>query len=217
MYDELEEEEQAQTEIHLSNSKLLMIFLFAAVVCGACFGSGYSMGKHTTVKGGLPLAAVSTEATAPPAATRASATPAAARPSPRTLADPSPTPSVTVDESASVSAPAAAQPAPIPVRLPRPVATPVTKAVVVKTETPEPAPIAAPGGRTYIVQVAAVSHPGDANILVSALHRKGYQASAVPSPQDSLTHVQVGPFATQKDAATMRDRLSADGYLAIVK
>jgi cell division septation protein DedD len=52
---------------------------------------------------------------------------------------------------------------------------------------------------------------------MAALRRKGYQVAASPSAQDNLIHVQVGPFAGQKDALAMRDRLSNDGYMAIVK
>ena len=36
-------------------------------------------------------------------------------------------------------------------------------------------------------------------------------------PQDKLFHIQVGPFASRKDAEAMRQRLLADGYNAIVK
>jgi cell division protein FtsN len=36
-------------------------------------------------------------------------------------------------------------------------------------------------------------------------------------PQDQLLHIQIGPFATRKDAETMRQRVLADGFNAIVK
>jgi cell division septation protein DedD len=71
--------------------------------------------------------------------------------------------------------------------------------------------------RTYVVQVAAVSHQTDADNLVGALRRKGIAANSYPGTQDNLIHVQVGPFSSQKDAAAMRDHLSDEGYLAIVK
>lgn len=68
-----------------------------------------------------------------------------------------------------------------------------------------------------MVQIAAVSHQEDATLLVGALKSKGYAVSARTEPQDKLFHIQVGPFATKKDADTMRQRLLADGYNAIVK
>jgi cell division septation protein DedD len=67
------------------------------------------------------------------------------------------------------------------------------------------------------VQVAAVSHQEDADILLNALKRRGYNVAVRHEPQDKLLHVQIGPLATRKDADAMRLRLLADGYNAIVK
>jgi DedD protein len=84
--------------------------------------------------------------------------------------------------------------------------------------TPTPAAAAASGtGGTFMVQVAAVSKQEDAEILVTALHKKQYPVFIANVPGDALYHVQVGPFTDQKDADAMRQRLSADGYNAIVK
>lgn len=68
-----------------------------------------------------------------------------------------------------------------------------------------------------MVQIAAVSHQEDADLLVSTLHRRSYAVAIHHEPQDNLLHVQVGPFATRKDADAMRLRLKADGFNAIVK
>jgi len=68
-----------------------------------------------------------------------------------------------------------------------------------------------------IVQVAAVSHQEDADVLMTALKKRGYTVTIRQEPQDKLLHVQVGPFANKKDAEAMRQRLLADGYNAIVK
>jgi cell division septation protein DedD len=67
------------------------------------------------------------------------------------------------------------------------------------------------------VQVAAVSHQEDADILLNALKRRGYSVAVHHEPQDKLLHVQIGPLPTRKDADAMRQRLLADGYNAIVK
>jgi cell division septation protein DedD len=69
----------------------------------------------------------------------------------------------------------------------------------------------------YTVQVAAVSRLEDAQSLVAALQRKQYPVFLANIPGDSLFHVQVGPFNDLKDAETMRSRLAAEGYDAIVK
>ena len=68
-----------------------------------------------------------------------------------------------------------------------------------------------------MVQIAAVSHREDADILISTLKQRGYDVFIRQEPQDKLLHVQVGPFASRKDADAMRQHLLADGYNAIVK
>lgn len=194
IYDQLENDSAPPGEIVLGTGKLTTIFLAAAVVCGTCFGLGYSLGRHSAAK--------AAEAAAPssnwPAATEA----ADGKPSPEAT---NPAPITTVDDSAAGPA-QPRQPAKTAVSGP-PNAAPVNDA----------AKDAASGDHPYVVQVAAISRPGDAGILVAALQRKGYQVDAVPSPQDHLIHVQVGPFENSNDAHAMQERLSDDGYLAIVK
>jgi DedD protein len=68
-----------------------------------------------------------------------------------------------------------------------------------------------------VVQIAAVSHQEDAELLVNALRAKGYPVSAHSEPQDKFFHIQVGPFTNRKDADTAKQRLIADGYQPIVK
>ncbi len=68
-----------------------------------------------------------------------------------------------------------------------------------------------------MVEVMALSHESDAEAMVAALNRHGYQVAVRHEPQDSLLHLDVGPFANQKDAETMRQRLVADGYNAMIK
>jgi len=79
-----------------------------------------------------------------------------------------------------------------------------------------PMPAISPNG-TAMVQVAAVSHQEDADLLLSALKRRGYAVFVRQEPQDHLLHVQVGPFASKKDAEVMRQKLLTDGYNAILK
>jgi len=68
-----------------------------------------------------------------------------------------------------------------------------------------------------MVQIAAVSHEEDADVLMTALHQRGYAVSRRRDPVDNLIHVQVGPFATQNEAIGMRQRLLNDGYNAVVQ
>ena len=67
------------------------------------------------------------------------------------------------------------------------------------------------------MQVAAVSHQEDADVLLSALKKQGYAVVARQEPQDNLIHIQIGPFSNRNDANAMRQKLLADGYNAIVK
>jgi DedD protein len=70
---------------------------------------------------------------------------------------------------------------------------------------------------TFVVQVAAVSHQEDADLLVNALHSRGYTVAAHTEAGDRLVHIQVGPFSTKKDAEAMKARLTSDGYNAYIK
>jgi len=72
------------------------------------------------------------------------------------------------------------------------------------------------GFGTVVVQVAALTHQKDADMIASALKRRGY-AVTVRTEADQLLHVQVGPFATQKDAETMKAKLLSDGFNAYIK
>src|SRR3954468_24687327 len=76
---------------------------------------------------------------------------------------------------------------------------------------------AANQGGSFTVQVAAVRHQEDAEALLGALRKKEYPVFLASANLDSLFHVQVGPFPSQKEAESMRARLSGDGYNAIVK
>ena len=71
-------------------------------------------------------------------------------------------------------------------------------------------------GAGLMVQVAAVSHPEDANVLMAALRKRGYTVTARRESDDSLIHVQIGPFANRADANAMSQRLLNDGYNAVV-
>jgi cell division septation protein DedD len=68
-----------------------------------------------------------------------------------------------------------------------------------------------------MVQIAAISNPADADVLVNALQKRGYTVAVRRTTTDSLIHVQVGPFSNKADAIAMRQKLLSDGYNAILK
>lgn len=259
--DRPEKADHHDTEITLSNTTLLLIFLGVAIICGVFFGFGYTMGKRnsapavamvtpkaadvaevappvvapvvatpapaeTAAEPDAPMSAKPSAAATPVPATSAPVTPA---PVVKTVTSPAPAPAPVGKTSPPVvktTPPPAPAPAPVvakpvtpvahPVVTPKPVPAKTAKPVTAPVTTPAAAPASAPS-RTYVVQVAAVSRQADADVLVAALRRKGYVVNSYPGTQDNYIHVQVGPFASQKDALAMQSKLSDDGYLAIVK
>jgi DedD protein len=74
----------------------------------------------------------------------------------------------------------------------------------------------APSGPPLVVQIAALSKQDDAEVLASALREHGFAPSIKNGAEDTLYHVQVGPFSRDIAFAT-RQRLIAKGYNAILK
>ena len=76
---------------------------------------------------------------------------------------------------------------------------------------------AAPAAVSFKVQIAAMAHSEDADALVSALLKRGYAATALREPGDNMFHVAVGPFSSRDEANRWREKLTEDGYNAIIK
>ncbi len=231
IYEAEEREERQEAELTLGTGTLLAIFFGLVVVCAVFFGFGYSMGRRSAESKAATLAA-SLPAADPVAA-------AATRPKPsavevlRTQVD---EPAATSDESSSRTVvedqPATTRDteAPAPVAAPQHTAVVKTTPKPVATIVPTPTHVtaAAPpqtakpvvkesASTSTMVQIAAVSHPEDAEALLAALKRRGYTVVVRNEPQDKLLHVQIGPFASRADANVMRQKLLADGYNAILK
>ena len=205
-------------EISLGTTTILGIFFVLALLCAVFFGFGYSMGRRS-----VQTIAGASETTAASDSTSSKPSPAAAHSSNET-ADGN---STVVDSTASSNAtggktsPATAAARPQPSQSVQPAGNSAIKPVsmprpATNTTTP-PSPVTVPGLGIAIVQVAAVSHQEDADVLANALKKHGYAVTVRQEPQDKLLHVQVGPFPSKKDAEAMRQRLLADGYNAIVK
>jgi DedD protein len=202
-------------EISLGTSTILGIFFALALICAVFFGFGYTLGRRSA----QPPAGTAEPATgtgfnnskpargslvSSPDKEAASATPVATPVSTPITSDA--TTATTPDAQPDSSTDLSAKPATRPVSISRVAAPPAMSA-----------PTATPGAASSVVQVAAVSHQEDADLLLSALKKRGYNVAVRQEPQDKLLHVQLGPFATKKDADAMRQRLLADGYNAIVK
>jgi cell division septation protein DedD len=219
---DLYESGEQDREISLSTTTILGIFFALALLCAVFFGFGYSMGR----KSAQPVGSGSSEVT-----TRSENS--NSKPAPGSPASPS-------TSSAARQAADATQSAIVPLDSPSPASddssqapTPVRALVpsprsdVPAEATPRPAsksasivPVAAalPSSGSSVVQVAAMSHQEDADVVAVDLKRRGYAVAVRHEPQDKLFHVQIGPFGNKKEADAMRQRLQTDGYNnAIVK
>jgi len=176
---------------------------------------------QTAENGAAPAATGLTESNTPGATGSGATSSAPAQPAsaaPQTAeAQPAPANHPAPAQTAVVRQPTFTQPAPAPT--PR-------RAVVPQSFTPAPTAPAQPatnyatnsyGSGTYMVQIAAVRMQQDASVLVSALQRRGYNVVVRHEAQDTLLHVQIGPFTSRTQAFAMRSRLLADGYNAVVK
>lgn len=219
-------EERQDTEATLGPTMLLGLALGLILLCGVCFWFGFQTGRRNPsveiAAGVQPASALSAQSSnslsKPPASGMIPSTPA--QPA---VADLPQAPSadgggtgnpLTSYAPAGSSSSGEAGQAQVRPALPQqanglqPTTTPAGGVQV------QPA-MAQPAG--LMVQIAAVSHAEDANVLVAALRRHGYAVMARREAGDSLIHVQVGPFANRNDANAMCQRLLGDGYNAIVQ
>jgi DedD protein len=205
---------QPERELTLSSTTLLAIFFGLVLICGLFFGLGYTLGRRA------PSESVA-DAIPSPAAT--------AEPSTSAFTGPSQKPSAGTQtavpaaqqssEPATSDAPDEAQPAdanPAPAMAQTlDQAKPVAAQTVVQPAPGISQPAAIPAG--VMVQIAAVSNPADADVLIGALQKRGYTVAARRQASDPLIHVQIGPFSSRADAVAMRQKLLGDGYNAILK
>jgi cell division septation protein DedD len=176
------------------------------VVCAVCFSAGYMLGRHNASQQGVDKnSATNTPlASAPAAGTNISAKPEArgnaAAPAPAAVSEEA------EDEEAGAGA-----------ATPAPTAAPGVHPALPAESAPAAAPAHAQPVNGWMVQIAAVAHQEDADVLASALRRRGYAVVERRVTGDGLIHVQVGPFVNRSDANAMAQRLLGDGYNAAVQ
>ena len=201
-------------EISLGAGTILGIFFALAIVCGAFFGLGYSMGRHSAQNAPTPVIVSDASPAVTSANKPAAGSSAGAKPLDTVPDDTPPPPArqtkVSAADGAIVGDRIAAKP-PAPTALNPPAATPSALAA-----TAGALPPIAPTG-TFMVQVAAVSSKDIADLELAALKRFNYPVVVRHEPQDQLLHIQIGPFATKKDAEAMRQNVLSHGFNAIVK
>jgi DedD protein len=234
---EPEEQEHTDTEITLGMRSLLGVFFGLVLICGVFFGFGYSLGR-----GNSGSSKPSTPPSRPVAKTAAPKPAILPMGEPKTNEDDSSPPTTytpgpdarepaatsprTPKPSASVIKPVTAESADSTLstqpKRPSAIGAGVNPAAGLAA-TASPALAASPPSTTAqpstptMVQIAAVSRQEDADVLVAALKKRGYNVIVRNESRDSLLHVQIGPFATRDEAKAMRSKLLADGYNAILK
>lgn len=239
-------ETRRDREVTLGPTMLVLLGLGLFTLCGVCFVFGYAVGQHVSPPSGAAKVQAAAATGTPGQTLSAQSKPSASQNSfqPRQAAEAQPATGTSDDPPAQTAD--AGQPAQSTPVSPRPAQNPAQTSAAVSSTVPESAPqvvktvplpqssgqqapvstgsvvrqalppvSAQPG--TWMVQIAAVSHPGDAEVLVSALRRRGYAVAVYRDPVDTLMHVQVGPFASRNDATAMRQKLLNDGYNAIVQ
>ena len=210
------EEERRDRELTLGPSMLALLAVALVGLCALCFVAGYGVGHRSPAE----QIGAQTGPTGPSAAQLFSSQPkpSATQNSSHSQAESQPAAdaNAAVETGENVGQAATSVP-------PAPAAV-VQTALPAQSAAQQPIPAAVqavqpalPQSGAWMVQIAAVSHAEDADVLVSALRKRGYGVSVRHDPLDNLLHVQVGPFPTHSDATGMRQRLLTDGYNAIVQ
>lgn len=211
-------------ELTLGPATLGAIGIVLFALCAGCFLFGYSVGHHAADSGtALPIPAIDTPLS-PQAGLQS-------KPSARPAVVPPQLTSTLPDQPEIAYADSSASPAAVSVPVSStpgsPAAGPAEPGVhPAVTSQSVTAPSASGGARVepalaqssrIMVEIASVSHPEDADVLVGALRKRGYAVSSRRDPADGLLHVEVGPFANRSDAYATRQKLLNDGYNAIVQ
>ena len=199
----------------LESRHLVGLFLGVVLLCGVFFTLGYVMGK--TQYGGLVHAAEALSRTTPE---RASARPAPAQPA----GDAAPA-NGEWDFYSKNNNDDRLQPAT------KPAASVAhdggAPAATVRTMPSAHAAKAVPASERFqtprmsknsvVLQVAALTHQGDALAMADALQQKRFPAFVVAPTSDKFYRVQVGPYTDAKAAESAKSALDRAGFKAIIK
>jgi cell division septation protein DedD len=227
-------------EISLGTSTMLGIFFVLTLLLAGFFAFGYTVGRKSALtaagttddsgSGGSGNDAFKSFKPSPGTAAIQPAPGFSAREAAAANASGGATVVAPLGPPVKLSGPAGERPAPVAtakakdpdagiVGDPVPVApAPVKPGIIpVALGTGATKPVTAAGGSGTMVQVSAFTRQEDADVVVSALKRKGYNVFIRHEPQDSFLHVQLGPYGSRKEAEAMKEKLSSDGFNAMVK
>jgi len=198
MHEEFDDEQpepllrQRDTELTLG----LGILSGLVLLCGLFFGAGYSMGRR---------ASKTTDPAASIAAKPKDAAPDSAKPKPSATTQ-GKAAKLVASYADTNSASPLAQTSDAETRSPESSTHPQASAAQTDSST-----------TPLMVQIAAVSHQEDAQVLEGALRKRGYRVTVSRDALDNLLHVRIGPFNSREEAGKWRQKLLSDGYNAIVQ
>jgi cell division septation protein DedD len=197
------------TELTLGPWVIAGLLLGLALLCGLFFGLGYRMGHgaaQTAAANSSPAtpAQLAVQTPADAAHSKPSAMPSGGSAATHDAAAQTPTADGSTLPTQEAAAASNTYPTP---------STPPAPPVVHPVLPIQPA--AASTGP--VVQIAAVSHQEDAEVLVNALRKRGYAVTVSQDSNDSLLHVRIGPFGSRVEADRWKQKLLDDGYNAIVQ
>lgn len=223
VFDQEEQKEQLRhgrdTELTLGSGLLLAMLLGLILLCGLCFGIGYAVGHGSSG---------SAAATAPPPAPDQEPLQASGNiPKPSAIAQTPVTPPNQPDADQAAANPdnPSAGPATPQAGAPGdPEQQPQVHAALAAGAAPPTPAAALPqsvhpvlASQPLMVQIAAVSNPDDADVLVNALRKRNYPVTERRGPGDDYIHVRIGPFATRAVAEQWKSKLLNDGYNAVIQ
>jgi len=219
-----------EPDLTLGPVTLLGILFLWALICALFFGWGYAVGHRGSEDASAamkpaPDAPASSQAgraqSKPPASSQTEIATAAESDGADQVGNPSLTEASDADassisKSAAPAGAAGASPGQPQVRPALPAAANATQPATGSGGGLKVESALVPAGG-LMVQIAAVSHTEDSDVLVSALRKRGYAVTARREPADSLIHVRIGPFTSRDEANRWRQKLMNDGYNAIVQ
>ncbi len=202
LLDDDDDDRRRDRELTLSTGSILGLFFGLVLLCGVFFGLGYNLGSHKAVS-------TSTAAVASTAAPESAAGPdfSSFKPSagsPTGAAKPAALKSaVPLEQPASSSSTSSAE-------RDNAEAAPSVRASNRTSAPPNPLPprsdaatlpshtsAALPGG-SFMVQIAAVSHQEDADLLIGALKSRGYHVLRAASRRTNSSTSRSAPSATTR-------------------
>jgi cell division septation protein DedD len=212
------EQPRRDRELTLGASAVFGLCSALALLCGLCFGVGYTVGHHGSAPSAAAVAPTPAPEQEPLQGSSSIPKPSAAETSAVPAADSSTTPDAGAP-GAGASPAAAGQGQAGSGQTPGAVAPgagagntgPTTQGGVAANVQP------ALPAQVLMVQIAAVANAEDANVLETALRKRGYAVTAQRNPADGLIHVRIGPFSSSEEAIHWRDKLLGDGYNAVVQ